>query len=46
MQARGVSRDMLKADATVTVAGFPHKSRSTEMKAERITVGEKTTNIR
>ena len=46
MQARGVSRDLLTVDATVTVIGFPHKTKSTEMKAERIRIGETTTNIR
>lgn len=46
LQARGVSRDQLQPNATVTVIGFPHKSRTTEMKAEQIKVGDKTTNIR
>lgn len=46
MQARGVARDQLQPQATVTVMGFPHKSRATEMKAEQIKVGVKTTNIR
>lgn len=46
MQARGVARDLLKPDATVTVIGFPHKSRAVEMKAEQIRIGEHTTNIR
>ena len=46
MQARGVLRDQLTPGARVTVIGFPHKSRATEMKAEQIRVGDKTTNIR
>ncbi len=46
MQARGVGRDQLQTSATVTVIGFPHKTRSTEMKAEQIRVGGKTTYIR
>lgn len=46
MQARGVERDQLRPQASITVIGFPHKTRSTEMKAEQIKVGEKTTNIR
>ena len=46
MQARGVLRDQLTPGAKVTVIGFPHKSRTTEMKAEQIRIGEKTTNIR
>ncbi len=46
MQARGVTRELLQPGARVTVAGFPHKTRSTEMKTEQITIGEQTTNIR
>lgn len=46
MQARGVTRDLLQPAARVTVIGFPHKSRTTELKAERIKVGDKTTYIR
>ena len=46
MQARGVLREQIQPGATVTVIGFPHKSRSTEMKAEQIRIADKTTNIR
>lgn len=46
MQARGVLRDQLTPGARVTVIGFAHKSRTTEMKAEQIRIGEKTTYIR
>ena len=46
MHARGVERGLLKPEATVTVIGFPHKTRSTEMKAEQIRIGDTTTNIR
>ena len=46
MQARGVLRDQLTPGARITVMGFPHKTRSTEMKAEQIRVGDRTTNIR
>ena len=46
MQARGVLRDQLTPGARVTVMGFPHKSRATEMKTEQIKVGDKTTHIR
>ena len=46
MQARGVLRDQLTPGARVTVMGFPHKTRTTEMKAEQIRVGDRTTNIR
>jgi hypothetical protein len=46
MKARGVGRELLKPEATVTVIGFPHKSRATELKAEQITIDGKTTYIR
>lgn len=46
MQSRGVAREQLAVDSTLTVMGFPHRSRTTEMKAEQIKVGEKTTYIR
>jgi hypothetical protein len=46
MHARGVLRELIEPGATVTVMGFPHKTRSTEMKAEQIRIGDKTTNIR
>jgi len=46
MQARGVGRELLNPGAIVTVIGFPNKSKSTEMKAERIKIGDKTIYIR
>ena len=46
MQARGVLRDQIQQGAVVTVMGFPHKTKTTEMKAEQIKIGDKTTNIR
>ena len=46
MQARGITREMLKPQTTVTVMGFPHKTNTIEMKTETITIGTRTTNIR
>jgi deoxyribose-phosphate aldolase len=46
MQARGVLKELIQPGATVTVMGFPHKTKTTEMKAEQIRIGDKTTNIR
>jgi hypothetical protein len=46
MQDRGLSRDMLKVGVTATVVGYPHKEIKDEMRAERITINEKTTELR
>lgn len=46
MQARGLPREMLKVGATATVVGYPHKTNSKELRAERITIGGKTTELR
>jgi len=46
MQARGVPKESIQPGATVTVMGFPHKTKTTEMKADHIKIGDKTTNIR
>ncbi len=46
MENRGLARDQLKAGVTVTVEGYPNKSKPEEMRAERITVAGKTTELR
>jgi hypothetical protein len=46
LQQRGVTRDMLKPGTTLTLAGFPHKRERNEMRAEKITGGEKTVSMR
>ena len=46
MESRGLSREMLKNAKKATVVGYPHKKVKDEMRAERITVGEKTTELR
>jgi hypothetical protein len=46
MESRGLSKDMLKVGATATVVGYPHKSEKSELRAERITIGGKTVELR
>ena len=46
MQSRGLTAEMLAAGTTATVVGYPHRKNAGEMRAERITVGEKTTELR
>jgi hypothetical protein len=46
MQARGLAAEMLASGTTVTVVGYPHRRNAGEMRAERITVGEKTVELR
>ena len=46
MDSRGLAKDMLKAGVTVTVEGYPNKSKPEEMRAERITVAGKTVELR
>ncbi len=46
MQSRGLSEEMLQVGATAGVVGYPHRENSDEMRAERITVGGKTTELR
>jgi uncharacterized protein DUF6152 len=46
MENRGLPKAMLKVDATATVVGYPHKTESDELRAERITIGTKTTELR
>ena len=46
MENRGLPREMLKAGATATVVGYPNRSEPDELRAERITIGGKTTELR
>jgi hypothetical protein len=46
MDTRGLAKDMLKVGNEATVEGFPNKSKPDEMRAERITVGGKTIELR
>ena len=46
MQQRGLPSSALKTGTTATVVGYPHRTESDEMRAERITIGDKTTELR
>lgn len=46
MENRGLAKDMLKAGTTVTLEGYPNRNKPEEMRAERITVGGKTVELR
>jgi hypothetical protein len=46
MQSRGLQKDMLKVGSKATVDGYVHKSIATELRAERIIIGDKTTELR
>jgi len=46
MQARGLSQEMLKPGTMVSVEGYPSNQKMHEMRAERITVGGKSVELR
>jgi hypothetical protein len=46
MQNRGLQREMLKPGARVAVEGYGNRSKPEEMRAERITAGGKTVELR
>jgi hypothetical protein len=46
MEGRGLPREALKVGATATVVGYPHREKADEMRAERITIEGKTTELR
>ncbi len=46
MEFRGLGREMLKPGGTASVEGYPSRNKPEEMRAERITVGGKTTELR
>ena len=46
MEYRGLAAADLKPGATVTVVGYPNRGKPEEMRAERITVNAKTTELR
>jgi len=46
MDNRGLSRESLKVGATASVEGYPNRNKPEEMRAERITVGGKTVELR
>lgn len=46
MTNRGLTADMLKVGASVSVEGYQHSTDQTEMRAERISVDGKTIELR
>ena len=46
MQNRGLPAEALKEGTTVTVVGYPNRTDPIEMRAERITVSNQTTELR
>jgi hypothetical protein len=46
MENRGLAKDLLKPGSEVTVEGYANRSKPEEMRAERITVGGKTVELR
>lgn len=46
MESRGLPASALKVGETATVVAYPSKSKPDECRAERITVGGKTTELR
>ena len=46
MQNRGLEADMMKPGTAATVVGYPSRNDPVEMRAERITIAGKTTELR
>ncbi len=46
MTSRGLTRDMLAEGAKAIVEGYPHRKNAGELRAERITIGDKTVELR
>jgi hypothetical protein len=46
MDSRGFKKDALKVGAAATLVGYPSRTVSDEMRAERITMDGKTTELR
>lgn len=46
MQDRGLSEDMLKKGTEARIVGYPNLKTREEMRAERITIGQETTELR
>ncbi len=46
METRGLQRDALKTGVTATVVGYPSRTNPDELRAERITIDGKTTELR
>ncbi|MBD3884507.1 hypothetical protein IFO70_22450 [Phormidium tenue FACHB-886] len=46
LQSRGLPQTALEVGQTVSLVGYPHRAEPNEMRAERITVGEQTVELR
>ena len=46
MSNRGITADMLKVGKNISVEGYAHKTDTSEMRAERITLDGKTVELR
>lgn len=46
MENRGLSKAMLAVGTPATVVGYANRNKPDEMRAERITIGDKTTELR
>ncbi|RJG06920.1 hypothetical protein D3870_13750 [Noviherbaspirillum cavernae] len=46
MENRGLSKEMLNVGNKATVVGYPNRNKPEEMRAERIIIGSKTTELR
>lgn len=46
MENRGLPRAQLKPGTRATVVGYPHRTDPDELRAERITIADKTTELR
>lgn len=46
MEARGISPGTIKKGLKATVVGYPNRAKPAEMRAERITIDGKTTELR
>jgi hypothetical protein len=46
MENRGLAKDLLKAGSAATLEGYANRGKPEEMRAERITVGGKTVELR
>lgn len=46
METRGLQKDAIKVGGTATLMGYPHKTTADELRAERIIISGKTTELR
>ena len=46
MENRGLAKEMLAPGNRAAVVGYPNRGKPEEMRAERITIGDKTTELR